>query len=235
MSFKDLFPQSTRDALAWLLSRRELHRLMQSKDLRGIIQASFRYHGTGVFRHIYALQKESEIMDLAERVRALQPKIVVEIGTAKGGTLFIWSRSNPQLSLLVSIDLPGGNFGGGYDSRREKLYHEFTAGHPDTKLVLLRCDSHAESTVAMLKTHLAGRQIDFLWIDGDHAYDGVRRDFLMYSALVRKGGLVAFHDIVTKGDGHEVHRLWDELKKKYSFVEFIEDPASNMGIGLLVV
>jgi hypothetical protein len=34
-----------------------------------------------------------------------------------------------------------------------------------------------------------------LFIDGDHTYEGVRRDFEMYSPLVRKGGIIAFHDI----------------------------------------
>lgn len=37
--------------------------------------------------------------------------------------------------------------------------------------------------------------MDFLFIDGDHAYEGVKADFEMYSPLVRKGGLVALHDI----------------------------------------
>jgi hypothetical protein len=33
-----------------------------------------------------------------------------------------------------------------------------------------------------------------LFIDGDHRYEGVRRDFEMYSPLVGAGGLIAFHD-----------------------------------------
>ncbi len=199
-----------------------------------IVRTSFKYRGLGVFKHIYALQKESEIVDLAALVARQQPRVIVEIGTAKGGTLFIWSRTNPQLELLVSIDLPGGNFGGGYDSRREKLYREFLHGRDRTQLVLMRCDSHAAETATLLDQHLAGRPIDFLWIDGDHEYEGVKKDFLTYSQRVRKGGMVAFHDIITRGDGHEVHRLWDELKGQYRHDEFIEDRNSaRMGIGVL--
>jgi len=37
---------------------------------------------------------------------------------------------------------------------------------------------------------------DFLFIDGDHTYEGVEGDFEMYSPLVRRGGIIAFHDIV---------------------------------------
>jgi len=41
-----------------------------------------------------------------------------------------------------------------------------------------------------VKKILAGRQVDFLFIDGDHSYEGVKKDFEMYSSLVRKGGVV---------------------------------------------
>ena len=33
--------------------------------------------------------------------------------------------------------------------------------------------------------------IDFLFLDGDHSYEGVRRDFENYAPLVRPGGIVA--------------------------------------------
>lgn len=233
MPLKSLIPQSIRDAVAWKMSRKELHAEMKSSEMGQIIHSSFNYRGAGVFKHIYALQKESEIRALADLVQKTNPKVIVEIGTAKGGTLFVWTRSNPQLELIVSIDLPGGNFGGGYDSRREKLYQEFVADRPNAKMILMRCDSHSDDTLATLAKHLAGRKIDFLWIDGDHVYDGVKKDFEMYRTLVRPGGLVAFHDIVTKGDGHAVFQLWDELKTRFPAQEFVEDRNSEMGIGVL--
>lgn len=36
--------------------------------------------------------------------------------------------------------------------------------------------------------------IAFLWIDGDHSYEGVRADFAAWRPHVVPGGLVAFHD-----------------------------------------
>lgn len=36
--------------------------------------------------------------------------------------------------------------------------------------------------------------LDFLFIDGDHSYKSVRQDFLLYSKLIRNGGLLIFHD-----------------------------------------
>jgi predicted O-methyltransferase YrrM len=84
---------------------------------------------------------------------------------------------------------------------------------------------------------LAGREIDFLFIDGDHTYEGVKSDFEMYSPLVRAGGLVAFHDIVpdrfeTTG---EVHIYWNELKQRgYEQRELI-DLVGSRGYGIGVV
>ena len=56
---------------------------------------------------------------------ALRPQVVVEIGTASGGTLFLLSRAAAPNALLVSLDLPGGSFGGGYQAWRKPLYRSF--------------------------------------------------------------------------------------------------------------
>lgn len=48
----------------------------------------------------------------------------------------------------------------------------------------------------------AGRQfaasgtppIDFIFIDGDHSYDGLRQDWEVWSELVATGGVIALHD-----------------------------------------
>jgi cephalosporin hydroxylase len=208
---------------------------MRACDLEWVVRTTIEYRGAGVYQGIHALQKESEITRLAAKIQALKPRVIVEIGTARGGTLFIWARTNPTSELIVSIDLPGGEFGGGYDPRRGKMYREFAYGNPATELVLLRCDSHAQSSFDTLVAQLGGRNVDFLWIDGDHTYAGVEADFEMYRALVRKGGVVAFHDILTKGEGHEVWKFWNDVKTAHVFEEIIEDPSSNMGIGILTL
>jgi predicted O-methyltransferase YrrM len=54
---------------------------------------------------------------------------------------------------------------------------------------------------------------DLLFIDGDHSYAGVLCDWLLYHKLVRRGGLVAFHDVATpKSHISEVPRLLQQLE-----------------------
>lgn len=38
------------------------------------------------------------------------------------------------------------------------------------------------------------RELDILFIDGDHSYKGVIRDYALFSPFVRKGGIILFHD-----------------------------------------
>ena len=77
-------------------------------------------------------------------------------------------------------------------------------------------------------------QLDFLFIDGDHSYEGVRSDFEMYAPLVRSGGLIAFHDITPSKGSRHVYRFWDEIKVSYTHKEFIHRTGEGaMGIGVL--
>jgi predicted O-methyltransferase YrrM len=51
-----------------------------------------------------------------------------------------------------------------------------------------------KSETAAAREAIAGREFDMLVIDGDHSYDGVRRDFENYFGRVRTGGVVVIDD-----------------------------------------
>jgi predicted O-methyltransferase YrrM len=177
-----------------------------------------------------AYQKETELAPLIDLVRRDRPKVVVEIGTAAGGTFYAWCRVAAHDAILVSIDLPGGDFGGGYTV--EDVVRFRTYGRRRQSLHFLREDSHEESTRAQLQEILGGRPIDFLMIDGDHRYAGVKRDLELYAPLVREYGVVAFHDVLPHPEvpSCEVDRLWREVRGNYEYEEFL-DPADDRGFG----
>lgn len=185
---------------------------------------------------IRPFQVFEEILELAKMVRELRPRAVLEIGTAKGGTLFIWCMVSPEDATIISVDLPGGLFGGGYTRWRIPLYKSFAK--PKQRLHLIKADSHDPRTLEKVKRALGGRPLDFLFIDGDHSYEGVKMDFEMYSPLVREGGLIALHDIVEHPPetGCEVSKFWREIKQRYRHTEIVKDWGQKWaGIGVVFI
>lgn len=177
-----------------------------------------------------------EIIKFLELVVKLKPKTILEIGTAKGGTLFLFTRIADLNATIISIDLPGGPFGGGYPKWKIPFYKSFA--RKGQKIFLIRGDSHDLTTLKKVKLILANRKIDFLFIDGDHTYEGVKKDFEMYSPLVKKGGIIAFHDIVPGPVKHVggVPRFWREIRNKYNYIEIVRDwKQGGYGIGIIYV
>ena len=182
----------------------------------------------GFWNAITPIQNPREIRALLSILKQARPKSILEIGTASGGTLFLLTRVAAADARLVSIDLPGGPGGGGYPAWKIPLFEEFPL--PDQRLELIRDDSHDPAVRARV-AELAGEQgLDFLLIDGDHSYEGVKSDFEMYGPLVKSPGLIAFHDIDYVP---EVRRFWDEVKIGRRFEEIGADSGQKFGFGVL--
>jgi hypothetical protein len=116
------------------------------------------------------------------------------------------------------------------------------AGQPD-----IVGDSKHKLTLEQLQRRLGGRPIDLLFIDGDHAYAGVKSDYEMYGPLTKH--IIALHDI---GGGiigthglDDVGRLWKEIAKtdvdnllltiqQYNSLMTGITSGYQMGIGLVI-
>lgn len=181
-------------------------------------------------------QVKEEILVLLNMLREQKVQAMLEIGTANGGTLYLFSQMIGSNAKIISLDLPSGRFGGGYESFKIPFFTNFA--QDNQHIFLIRTDSHAPSSYAKVKTILNGQPLDFLFIDGDHTYEGVKKDFEMYSPFVRSGGLIALHDICKHPSetGCEVHKFWNELRNGYSHQEIIYDKKQNWaGIGILQI
>ena len=183
-----------------------------------------------------ANQVGSELTALGEILAAGRPECALEIGTAGGGTLFFLTRLAGPQATIVSVDLPGGPFGRGYSGRRAWFYRRFA--RPSQPLELLQGDSHTHEMLNRVEAALGGKALDYLFIDGDHSYEGVKQDFRLYAPLVRQGGTIALHDIADHPPalGCQVSCFWNEIKSQYRHVEIIEDRQQGWaGIGVLHV
>ncbi len=214
---------------------RHLEKKLFSREARFAIP--FAYRGKGYYKTIEPRQNPLEIEDLYRTVCDLSPSQVLEVGTARGGTLYLWTQAATAHATIVSVDLPEGDFGGAYPPEKVPFYREFArAGQT---LHLLRKDSHDPQTIAEVRSLFVSGPVDFAFIDGDHTYAGVKADFVNYGPLVRPGGLIAFHDILPRPDmpAIQVDKFWAELKTVYQTRELIGTDASGrkIGIGLLYV
>jgi predicted O-methyltransferase YrrM len=195
---------------------------------------AFRFASTYEFGWVHAnpVQIESEIVTLLRRVAGINAQRVLEIGTSAGGTLFLFTRVCASDAVIVSVELAAST-GQGYPPRRARLLTSFARCRQSVHLV--RGNSHETQTVDAVRRAMGGA-VDFLFIDGDHSYEGVKQDFENYSPLVRAGGLIAFHDIVA-GPANSVGgvpRYWDEIKNQFEHEEFVADwNQGGYGIGVI--
>jgi len=222
---------------------------------------------TNIIDQAYALympQIRSEIEQLCEFVQAhygftpkSAPYNILEIGTKYGGTFYLWSSMNQSSGLNISIDMnDGGLHGGISEEEMDKRDLWFSERFDNVKFI--RGDSHSVETVCKLQETIEPafgmmmldsmydpddllqkiRKIDFLFIDGDHTYEGVEQDFYKYLSFVKPGGIIAFHDIVDSQRHRDrdvyVAKFWNEIKGNYTHHEIVAGEDWG-GIGILQV
>lgn len=180
------------------------------------------------------MQNRWEVTELMRRVRQWQPRRILEVGTARGGTLFLFCQNAAPDATLVSIDLPLGINGGGYPEWKSPIYKSFA--QPDQTVVLLRGDSHSDAMKEELVRKLGPEPFDLIMIDADHRYEGVKRDFELYGPLVANDGVIVMHDILPNIFDAEIQvdGFWQDVKARYDTEEIVENPQQGcMGIGLV--
>lgn len=174
-----------------------------------------------------AWQSKWELEQLLRLVDPIKPDHIVEIGSYMGHGMATWDAAwHPRVLVGVDTEPQHGTL----------PYHVLTG------------DSSNPGVVDKVRNLVDG-SVDFLFIDGDHSYDAVSRDFMMYSPMVRSGGIIALHDIhwdwKTNLHGRSVcgaswigevgvRRLWEEVNELYPSVQ-IWMLGAGPGTGILYV
>ncbi|HUL01246.1 MAG TPA: class I SAM-dependent methyltransferase [Nitrospirota bacterium] len=198
----------------------------QPRTLEDTVYWAMNFGGRGYYK-VYTIQKPSEILALAKAVQAIKPKVILEIGTARGGTLFIWSQIASDEVISCDIDDL---------SIQSKILKAFPPPNSMCRVSLLTGNSHDAEFKKRIVNRLGGRKVDFLFIDGDHTEAGVTADYNDYKDFVGPGGIIAFHDIVKEQplESNQVFHLWERIKQGAETVEFVEDPKQcGFGIGIV--
>ena len=165
----------------------------------------------------------------------MNARYLCEIGTKQGGTLVLLMQFLSATTNFVSVDIT-------MPFLRQIALAQ--AKQRDQQLKFIVADSHKQETLDKVRSALQGNELDVLFIDGDHAYEGVKTDFELYSPLVREGGIIVFHDIMkdfrtrqgiqTESKTGGVPQFWQEIKASYTVTELIDNPDQDgYGIGII--
>lgn len=183
------------------------------------------------------------VINTRERFRpSVNPESIrfMEVGVRLGGSFAFWGRAlrafYPNVH-GIALDLPccphEGDHQEPLNECLEKLQcHVF-------KYDIILADSHKISSLEKTIELLGGNKLDMLFIDGDHSELGVTQDFEMYSALVKTGGVIGFHDIVEPKEWPwvQVHKAWPRIRNQFdpNNVREWKHEGTRFGIGAIVL
>lgn len=167
----------------------------------------------------FCQQHAEEFWSLLNRLSGNNTRTILEIGSAAGGTLAFFDQLVGPDGIVIGMEPdPIGGF--------SAVSPQYSSYKPLSQMTLITGYSYEAKSYDKVKAALGGRLLDFLFIDGDHSYEGAKSDFQAYSPLVRDGGIVGFHDI---GIMPECRQAFDEAIGARKEVL----PIHYMGIGLV--
>lgn len=161
-----------------------------------------------------ASQDPFELWQLLEAVAKVKPQKILEIGVHRGYSAETWRTAFPNCEVVgVECDV----------------------SHIDYSAFRLINGRSTHSGVIEQVRKMGPYQ--FLFIDGDHTYEGTKLDWINYSPMVVPAGIVALHDTARIGEqwkgNVETHQLFEELKRSHHSAEFIGASEHSPGTGLL--
>ena len=181
-------------------------------------------------------QKTKEIYFILNLIKEQNPKILCEIGAFRGGSLCGFSNVAPENSKIISIDV-------NYPLKRKIAHKRFS--REKQKIICINGNTQNNRTINKIRHVLGREKIDFLFIDGDHSLFGVMNDYVRFSPFVKKGGIIAFHDIHPdqlmrtgiKSSSYVggVPLFWEAIKNSGLRVEEIIEDQEQDGYGIGII
>lgn len=157
---------------------------------REAIDTHFRFKGErdSVPHHLKGRRVRPDGRTLLARVmRDMEFKVGVEIGTRHGESAKLWCETIPGLK-LTAVDPYSV-----YRMRRSQEKQDAVFQMAQAKLAPFDVTFVREPSLDAVD-HFEDESLDFVHIDGNHAFDIAVQDIIRYVPKVRKGGLVLIHD-----------------------------------------
>jgi predicted O-methyltransferase YrrM len=143
-------------------------------------------------------QDFDEAAALYRRISQLKNPRGVEIGRYRGGSTILLAAAVGAMGRLISIDI---------DPQDDENLSSFLSCHGLLERVdLIRGnanDFHIDD----------GEYFDFVLIDGDHSYEGAKRDHNRWGGRVKTDGYIIHHDMSANRSYASQHKALARLKK----------------------
>jgi predicted O-methyltransferase YrrM len=126
---------------------------------------------------------------------------IVEIGSFKGRSTVMLAKvaSHYGLGPIISIDPHTHMLSTGHEhDNRPSTYEDFLSSLQRAG-VEQHVEIHRAYSTEVSRTW--NRAVRFLWIDGDHSYEGAKQDFDGFISFVSPMGVVALHDALNHFPG----------------------------------
>ena len=164
-------------------------------------------------------QVPEEYVELLWLLKNMNAKTYLNVGVGKGGSFMTETYIQESLERSVAVDNSSYWAKEQTSSIIEKL--EWLNDKVDAQLEFNDSDS-----VEFLKK--CEDKFDAIFIDGDHSYEGVKRDYEHALPLLEEGGIIIFHDINSSGCPGVV-KLWNEIKNERC-IEFVNSTTCGIGV-----
>lgn len=164
------------------------------------------------------LQEPSELKSLIDIYRKLSPEYALEVGSLYGGTLYYWVHYMPPGGTMVSVDKIADN--AEHPIGKVLAARELWDGWAETAMVDLIKIVGVSSNIVTIQKVADYAPFDFIFVDGGHDYETVSSDYQNYWPMLRKGGVMAFHDIASLDENSyhiDVGRWWREMNADDKF------------------
>lgn len=172
-------------------------------------------------------QVPEEYAELLLFFRNSKISFYLELGLGNGGsfalnTLYL----SEKLKYAVGVDnLSYGYMIGQNEFEIQSYINKINLKTAQINFKKLSTDQYFER----IKTSIIS--FDAIFIDADHSYNGVKKDYINALRFLNKGGYLIFHDINSKACPGVV-RVWNEIKSKpYKNIwEFIHSDTCGIGV-----
>ena len=138
---------------------------------------------------------------ILDRLQADRPIRGVEIGVLNGNTSHRILAARPLMTHIMidpwEVPAEGSSYAMSNDTNSQKSQDAHNGAYEKT----MACTAFAGDRAVIIRDYAENvvdkypdGSFDYIFIDGDHSYDGVKKDIAMWTCKVKKGGWIGGHD-----------------------------------------